>query len=204
MMEKYNINSTTLGILGLYANNYAERLRLREVSRRIDIDVNAVRRQLLKLRHDNIMLSEQNGRNVEYRLNLGNRAVKFLIIMAEAYRSVLFIENRFIIKKMIGILDLEADDIMILFGSFAKGKEDMDSDIDLLVFGRKKPDEEKVALAGAAIDRKISVNYFNMDDFSDMLAHQDTLLKEAISGHILLKGIDAFCECLWDYYGKRR
>lgn len=203
MKEKYNINSTTLGIIMLYADNYEKHLRLREISRRVGIDVKAVRRQLLKLRHDNIILSEPNGKNVEYMLNLNNQAGKFLIISAEAYKSLLFIESKFIIKKLIGVLDFESDSIVILFGSFVKGAEDKKSDIDLLVFGNTKPNAEDIALAGAVISRKISINYFKMANFRNMLVSHDTILLEAISNHILLKGIDIFCWNLWDYYEKK-
>jgi len=42
MMEKYTINQTTLGILGLYRNDCKKPLHLREISGRTEVDVKSV------------------------------------------------------------------------------------------------------------------------------------------------------------------
>ncbi|MHB8545492.1 MAG: hypothetical protein ACYDAJ_01835 [Nitrosotalea sp.] len=49
MLEEYNINQTTLKILGLYLDDYKKSLHLREISRETKIDVKAIQLQLKKL-----------------------------------------------------------------------------------------------------------------------------------------------------------
>ena len=57
MLEKYNINQTTLRILGLYRNDYKNPLHLREISRRTEVDVKSVQLQVRGLEKVNILSS---------------------------------------------------------------------------------------------------------------------------------------------------
>jgi hypothetical protein len=64
MMEEYNINQTTLKILGLYMSDYRRSLHLRQIAR--------VQLQLKRLKRMNILSSVRKGRNKEYSVNLQN------------------------------------------------------------------------------------------------------------------------------------
>ena len=78
MMEEYNINQTTLKILGLFRNDYRRSLHLRQIARETRVDVKAVQLQLKRLERMNILSSLLKGRNKEYSVNLRNSIAKYL------------------------------------------------------------------------------------------------------------------------------
>ncbi len=97
MMEKYNINQTTLKILALYRNNYNVSLHVREISRKTNVDVKAVQLQLKRLEGSNILSSTLKGKNKEYRLNLSNLTAKHYMTMAEEFSTIIFLSKSFMI-----------------------------------------------------------------------------------------------------------
>ena len=83
MMEEYNINQTTLKILGLYRSDYGRSLHLRQIARETKVDVKAIQLQLKRLERMNILSSLRKGRNKEYTVNLQNSIAKYYLMLAE-------------------------------------------------------------------------------------------------------------------------
>ena len=202
MLEKYNINQTTLKILGLYASDYKMSLHLREIARETKVDVKAVQLQLKKLEKINILSGTLKGRNKEYCLNLGNSITKYYMILAEAFASIIYLGKYFEIKKLVAEMGNRIGDVLILFGSFAKGEMTEESDVDLFVIAEKNIDMNAVREAGSLIDREISVKSANKKQFLKGLMDGDPLIMEVVSSHVLLKGLDNFCSIMWRYYTK--
>ena len=202
MLEKYNINQTTLKILGLYASDYKMSLHLREIARETKVDVKAVQLQLKKLEKINILSGTLKGRNKEYCLNLGNSITKYYMILAEAFASIIYLGKYFEIKKLVAEMGNRIGDVLILFGSFAKGEMTEESDVDLFVIAEKNIDMNAVREAGSLIDREISVKSANKKQFLKGLMDGDPLIMEVVSSHVLLKGLDDFCSIMWRYYTK--
>ena len=202
MMKKYNINRTTLKILGLYRSNYAAVFHVREVARKIRIDVKAVQLQLRMLENVNVVSGKTNGRNKEYRLNFGNYLTKYHMLLAEAFASITFLSENFEVKKLISEIDEPLYGCIVLFGSFAKGEMTQESDIDLLFINDRKPDTNAVVEAGRLIGREVNVKFTNVKRFSEGLTNGDPLIREVIANHIILKDIDTICNIMWLYYAK--
>jgi hypothetical protein len=203
MMNNYNINQTTLKILALYRSNYATAFHVREVARKIKVDVKAVQLQLRMLENVNVVLSIVKGRNKEYRLNLDNYIVKYYMILAETFASITYVGGNFEIKKFISEAIDQICGCVVLFGSFAKGEMTLASDIDLLVISDRKPDIDAVVEVGKLIGREISVKSITEEIFLEGLMNGDPLIREVISNHITLKGIDTVCNAMWLYHTKR-
>ena len=202
MMEKYNINQTTLKIIGLYRNNYKISLHLREIARKTEVDVKAVQLQLKRLERANILSSTLKGKNKEYRLNMNNLSARYYMTMAEAFFTINFLDKNFQIKKVISETGEKIDGIVLLFGSFAKGYATKESDIDIFVISDKKFDKSTIDEVSIIIGRKISVKSSRRKQFSDGLKNADPLISEVALGHITLKGMDNFCNIMWDYYAR--
>ncbi|VVB61548.1 Nucleotidyltransferase domain protein [uncultured archaeon] len=202
MKEKYNINQTTLKILGLYRNNYKISLHVRAIARETNVDVKAIQLQLRRLERANILSSALKGKNKEYRLNLSNFATKYYMAMAEAFFTITFLDKNFQIKKVINEINGKIDGIVLLFGSFAKGYATKESDIDIFVITDKKFDKSAIEEAGDMIGRKISVKSSGKREFLDDLKNFDPLISEVALAHITLKGMDDFCDIMWNYYAR--
>ncbi len=202
MMKEYNINNTTLKILGLYRNDYGRSLHLREISREVGVDVKAVHLQLKKLEKLNILSGIPKGRNKEFTLNLSNSITKYYMVLAEAFASIIFLEKNFVIKKIISETGDGTEGAIILFGSLAEGEETEESDVDLFVLTEKSLNENIFAETGSLVGREINVKYTSKKRFLKGLKDGDSLIREVASRHIVLKGVDDFCDVMWRYYAK--
>jgi len=203
MMEQYNINQTTLRILGLYASDYKKSLHLREIARETKVDVKAVQLQLKRLEKRNIFSSITKGRNREYYLNLSNSISKYYMILAETFASLSYLGKNFLIKKVIDEIGNHIEGTIILFGSFAKGEASETSDIDLFVVTEKRLDRSIFMKAGNLISRETTVRSSTRRQFLKGLENGDALVREVISNHVVLKGIDQFCDTMWRYYARK-
>jgi predicted nucleotidyltransferase len=204
MLYKYNnINQTTLKILGLFKSNYKASFHLREIAREIQVDVKAVRAQLDKLEKSNIITSVQKGKNKEYSLNLSNYLTIYHVILAEAFASIDYLSKHFEIRKLVSEINGNLGNVAVLFGSFAKENMTDESDIDIIVIADKKPEEKAFREMGSLIDRKINVKFATPEQFSKGLISGDPLIREVVANHVVLKGIDNFCDIMWRYYAKR-
>lgn len=204
MLYKHNnINQTTLKILGLFKSDYTTSFHLRAIAREIQVDVKAVRTQLDRLEKLNILTSAQKGKNKEYRLNLSSYLVVYYMILAETFASIDYLSRNFEIKKLVNEASDNLGNAAVLFGSFAKEEITEESDIDILVIAETKPDDRALREVGSLIDRKISVKFATLEQFSKGLMNGDPLTREVIANHVILKGIDNICDVMWRYYAKR-
>lgn len=204
MLYKYNnVNQTTLKILGLFKSDYKATFHLREIAREIRVDVKAVRAQLSRLEASNIITSAQKGKNKEYNLNLSTYLTIYHMVLAEAFASIDYLSRHFEIKKLVSEINGNLGDVAVLFGSFAKENMTDESDIDIIIIADKKLEEKAFREVGSLIDRKINLKFATPEQFSEGLISGDPLIREAVASHVVLKGIDNFCDIMWRYYAKR-
>ncbi len=203
MMEEYNINQTTLKVLGLYTRNYRRSLHLRAIARETDVDVKTIQIQLRRLESINVVSSSVKGKNKEYSLNLGNQITKYYMILGETFASLVFVAKHFVIKKIQGEIADKIIGTVILFGSFAKGQTRKDSDVDLLVLSGKRIDRNMIGEAGSLVDRKISVKLMRREQFAEGLGRNNPLVREVVQNHVVLSGVDDLCDILWRFYARQ-
>ena len=88
---------------------------------------------------------------------------------------------------------------IILFGSFAKGRAPKESDVDLFIVS----EEESSVHIGSVREieglrgRKINVKSMSEAEFLKGFARGDLLMREVVSDHVMLKGIDSFVNMMW-------
>ena len=200
MLEEYNINQTTLKILGLYLDDYKKSLHLREISRETKIDVKAIQLQLKKLEKINVFSSMIRGRNKDYHLNLDNVTTKYYLVMAEIFVSIIYLKRNFLIKKIVEEIENKIHYPLILFGSFAKGTYTKESDVDIFVISDKKINTSIIIEATNMVGRKISLKSTSRQQFLGGLQNNDPLIKEIVSNHVILKGADEFSDIMWCHH----
>jgi len=196
------INHTTLRILGLYRSDYRLSLHQREIARKIRVSTNTSHLQLKRLERMRVLLMASKGRHTEYSLNLGNLVTRYYMLLAETFASITFLEENFLIKKVISELNEQLTGTAILFGSFAKGQAREVSDIDLLTLSDREIDPRAVAAVENLIGRAINVKSTTAAHFVEGLQGGAPFIREVVEGHVVLKGIEAFCDLLWEYQAR--
>ena len=174
---------------------------MRAIARETDIDVKAIQMQLKRLENINVLSSTLKGRNKEYSLNLNNSITNYYIMLAETFSSINYLERNFLIKKIISEVKDRIEGVIILFGSFVKGEATKESDIDMFVL-TEKINKDAFTEVSNLIGREINVKSTNKKEFLRGLEDSDPLIMEVILNHIILKGIDDFCDIMWRYYAK--
>lgn len=202
MLQEYNINQTTLKILGLYANDYLKPLHVRQIARAVRVDVKAVQLQLKRMEKMNVLSSALKGRNREYRLNLGNSVARYYMVMAEAFAATSYLQVNFVIKKVAEEAAELVDGPLLLFGSFAKKMQSKESDIDLFAISGSKVDRKRFMELGDRIGRDINVEQASTSRFMKGLRDKDPLIEEVVADHVVLKGADEFCNLMWWYHAR--
>lgn len=151
MLKKLIGSRTRINILKLFVLNPKQDYYVRETSRLTKESFDPVRRELMQLEEIGLLISRVSGRQKYYSLNTSH---------------TLFPEIKSIILKTVGIGDAvrlkiaERGDILMAFiyGSYAKNKEDIVSDIDLFVVGDIPSMDLQEIISGIEAETKREIN----------------------------------------------
>lgn len=158
-------------LLAYYFTNPAARHHLRDLAERLKVDPSNLSKELGRLERDGLFHSEVSGRQKYFQLN-------------RAYP--LFNEVRGIVTKTIGAVPLIAEslkkmegiDEAYLYGSFARGRQDAASDIDVLVIGTPRGDvlAEAVRKLERQLGREINYTVLALKEFKSRRDRKDAFL----------------------------
>ena len=83
--------------------------------------------------------------------------------------------------------------VLLLFGSYAKGKQTKTSDIDLMLISNEKDFESKISNILSLLPLKTHALVFTEEEFIRMKdSKKSNVIQEAIGGNIILYGIEAY------------
>ena len=181
-------------ILNEFTGDCNRRLYGRELVGKVSISQKNIALTLDELETEGILTSKKEGNMKFFSLNIRNPIVKDVIIQTELSKKIYFLKKH---KKIEHIL--KGDNRIIgIFGSYARGKEKADSDIDLFVIGNKK--EEDYDKKGKLLDLNISIKYFAEKEFIKLAKEKNSLIAEIIKSHIVLNNIESFTEISWRHF----
>lgn len=121
-----------LKILKFFLENPYEEVYLRELSKKLKLSPFAIKKYLDILFKENIILEERKANLRYFKANLDNLFFKHLKI---AFSINLIEKSGFIKLLKENIPNISS---IILFGSMAKGEDNQESDVDILVIGKEK------------------------------------------------------------------
>ena len=184
---KLKKSKTRRKILQLFFSDPNKKYYLRELERILNLPVGNVRRELLGLEKVGIFKREKIGNQIYYSVNR---------------QSPIFEEFKKIVSKTIGVeaslqkalKKIKDIKVAFIFGSYAKGKEDSLSDIDLMIVGT--PDEDllvsKIVKLEKQLNREINYHIFSEKDWKKKIKEKDPFLENVLSQpKIFLIGKDA-------------
>ena len=180
MYNKVNITENHLRVLSLFTEGFDRSFYIREVQRVLRISPRTAQIMLSDLESRGIIESKRQGKIVSYSLRRNYIAQRFLVF-CEQYKTISFLNENSIINEIVEKITPQIDGIGVIFGSYAKGTNRPESDLDIFVVGKYNQKEIERASQMYGID--ISVKCYPMNAFREDL-RKDILVKELSLIHI--------------------
>ena len=197
IMEKLEI-----AIMELFVADPRKRYSIRDISKTIGKQYAPVHTAVQRLIKKMALKKQRIGHTDYCSIDLHGDASIFCF--AEAWRAKQFIRK----NKAAGMIIEESMEklkahfyVLVLFGSYAKGKQTEKSDIDLLLIAdnNSRAEELERTLKGVSrLSKKtLHVTSINFKDFIDMAPDKETnVVNQAIGNHIIFSGYEEYYKML--------
>jgi len=163
----------------IYGRNLIEKVKLSQ--KNIAITLN-------ELEENNVLTSQKAGNMKYFSLNKENPLIVRYLILAEIDSSIEFLRNNPKINHIISTII--KNQIIVVFGSYAKGLQKKDSDLDLLIIGNY--DKKKIREIRENYGIKISIKNTSKKGFIKSMKEKNMLMNEILNNHIILSGYEEF------------
>lgn len=175
MLGRIFTSKTRVKILTLFMINPEKEMFVREISRTIDENINAVRRELLNLEQIGLLTSKKEGNMKYYSVNndfMIYEELKSIILKTEGIAKTIN-DN----LSQIGEIKLA-----FIYGSFASGKEDTGSDIDIFLVGKVHEDKliKEMLELEKSLSREINYVLFSEDEFRERITDEDPFVTNVL------------------------
>ncbi len=192
------INNASLQVVKLFVADPTASYNIREIAKKTRVNYRLVHDAVLLLEKENFLQIKKVG-NIKLCSFIpgGN---KTLSIYAETERTQEVLNKNLVVnilkqevdKKMVTVYDT-----MLIFGSYAKGKQKQNSDIDLLCIIpehlKREQYEEHLQSIFKLLHYKVDVNVMTEIEFIAAKEEKGiNIAKESISNHIILRGAEQF------------
>jgi predicted nucleotidyltransferase len=184
-----------LKILNYLGKHINTRFTMHELSKLVKIPYASFYRAVQQM--DDIITIENVGKAKTLGLNTENPVLKSHLTISSDEERKGFLTKQPIIRKIAAELDTK--DIIILFGSYAKGKETEKSDIDLLIVNNEGKKSLSFSKYELLFRKKINPIFITKKEFEAMLRDkEENVGKQALNDHVILNGQEEFWECVLD------
>ena len=188
MYEKIYITESHLRVLSLFTKGYEESYYIREVGRMLAISPRTAQLILQDLEKRGILESRTRGKIRIFYLRKNDRAKDYLILV-EHYKRISFLKEKPLIQEITGKIRQHITGLCVIFGSYAKGTQTKDSDLDILVIGNYSGNAVRKISELYGID--VSIKRYPPEFFRKNI-RTDILLREVVKDHIILGGVEEF------------
>lgn len=171
-------------VLAYFFSNPSQQIHLRDIAGRLDVDPANLSREMKRLLQAGLFVAESKGSLKLYSLNRAYplyKEISSIIFKTEGVEGAL----RGAMKELKGV------NASCLFGSFAAGKTDASSDIDLLIVGSPRMEEvgDHIVDLEKRLGRPIQYRVFSQEEFERRKRAKDPFIRDILSRpRILLTG----------------
>lgn len=193
MYKKIKFTENTLQVLSLFTNDFNREYYVREVGKLLKTSPRTSQLILEDLEDKGVVESKTKGKIKTFRLNPSEFTQRYLAFV-EQYKAIAFLEKKLLIKEVIEKIAPHIKGIGIIFGSYVKGLEKEDSDLDIFVSGNYNNDEIKRVSKNLGIE--ISIKCYPLKTFEKNLT-KDILLKEVLKNHVVFLNVEQFIQVVF-------
>ncbi len=200
-MVYLQIKKTDFEVLAFLIENINEDFSIRELSKKLKRPYVKIHKSIKRLADKKIIIEAIRGKShycsINYKDNLD------VVCFVNSQRAKAFLERNkkidLIVSNISALLKFP-DYSLVLFGSYAKGSADKNSDLDLAVIASKENKAEAERVMNS-IKRLSSLEIhsleFTYEDFIEMLRSKEgNVGKEIIKKSIIFKGCEQFYNCI--------
>ncbi len=185
----------SLAIIDHLGKNKDRGYTMHELSALLNIPYATFYRTVLRMKE--LLLIETVGKAKIIRLNLGNPVIKAHLTVASDEAKQDYLKKQPIIRKLAG--ELHTKDTVVLFGSYAKGKETEKSDIDLLIINKNGKKSLSFSKYELLFRKRINPIFVTQKEFKKMLQDkEENVGKQALRNHIILNNQENFWRLVLD------
>jgi predicted nucleotidyltransferase len=190
-MKMSNITQKWVDVLLPFSADYSARLSASEISRRTEIPQQTVSRQLNEIVKLSLLDYTREGKNKLFYFDLKKQSTRLLLGQIEALKSIRFLQENKAVAPVIEEL-LGNCDALVVFGSYASGTFNKESDLDILFLG--KCDKKHVSRIKKKQFLEINENYSSYSDFYKTIKTGNALAEEIKQNHIIFGNISGVVE----------
>ena len=181
-------------VLKQFLGNYVSEIYGRMLVGKVPLSQKAIALALAELEEKGVLRSRSQGMIKYYRLNLEHSEIKDVINMLEIERKMEFLA----LHRKLAHMFREDARVVGVFGSYAKNSQKEGSDVDVFIIGsKKKGDYDK---KGKLLDIDVSIKYFAPREWETLLSQKNNLVKEIVSHHVMIFGVESFVNTLWRHF----
>ena len=195
------LEKTDFEVLAFLINNLNSEYSIREIAKYLKKPYVKAHKSIKRLSNQKIVSITIKGKSHYCKVDVNNNLD--VICFIEYQKSKEFLLRH---KKIKLALDEIANSVksanysLIIFGSYAKGTSDKNSDLDIAAITSKEDKEEaEKAIKSAKMISSLNIHSleFTYQEFIEMLkSKQNNAGKEIAKNRIILKGAEQFHECI--------
>ncbi len=184
-----------LKIINYLGKNIDREFTMHELSRTLKIPYASFYRAVQEM--NGLLIIKKVGKSKTLKLNLESQTIDSYLAISSEQEKEGFIKNKPLIKII--NKNLNTKDIVLLFGSYAKGTEAKHSDIDIIVINKKGDRTISFSNQEILFNKEINPMFFKEREFILMLREkEENVGKQALKGHIVLNNPKRFWEVVLD------
>lgn len=182
-----------LAIINHLGKNIGRSYTMHELSMLLNIPYASFYRSVQRM--NDLLVIENVGKSKIIKLNASNPIIRAHLTVASDEEKKSYLEKQLIIRKISS--ELNTSDIVVLFGSYAKGKQTEDSDIDILVINKDGKKSISFSKYEILYKRKINPIFVTKKEFKNMLKDkEENVGKQALKSHIIINNPEEFWGCV--------
>jgi predicted nucleotidyltransferase len=180
-----------LRIINYLGKHRVETYTLHQLSKLVSIPYATFYRTIPRL--DALITIAKVGKAKTIRINADNPLVRSYLAVSSGQEAREFLKNKQIIQKIAS--EITGNDIVVLFGSYAKSEETEKSDIDIVVINKKGEKSISFSKYEVLYKRKVNPIFMTIKEFHMMLKEKDENVgKQVLKNHIVLNNPQGFWE----------
>ncbi len=168
-------------------------ITLKQIMERTALTYEPVYRNIKGLEKERIILSKQFGKTLVYSLNFEKEEVKTAFFFYSKNRLKEFSDKHRLIFNALSKLKNENIDFLAVFGSYAKGNQRKNSDIDVLcVSSDKNADEHELKSLKYFTDSEFAPVVMPKSEFKKIKEENDIFWEDLVKFGVIFKGYELF------------